>query len=286
MKRRLLSKSVLLTAAFALATAGTFAQSEIEPYMQVEEMPNLIKCLPAPPSFDSPAFANDMMRYAWGKQQRQDPKRAAMAISDAVWSYDALFEAFEVPFGLKVSETETPEVYKLLVTALTTTDAMRVAPKAYYLRQRPFERFNDKMLTDEEDELRGEGSYPSGHTMRGWACALLMAEINPEAADTIFARGWLYCENRVIVGAHWQSDIDASKVGASIAYGALHKSEAFREQMQKARAEFAEKTTKKPEVPKGVADRQNTQVYYLNGTPAGDDARGLLIKDGKKVLNK
>ena len=52
------------------------AQDEVQPYFTVDQLPDLIKCLPAPPAFDSPEFANDMMRFSWGKQQRLDPERA------------------------------------------------------------------------------------------------------------------------------------------------------------------------------------------------------------------
>lgn len=228
----------LLAAITVLGFAGLFAQNNVQPYFTVEQLPDLIKCLPAPPAFDSPEFANDMMRYAWGKQQRTDSIRAEMAKRDAVWSFEALLAELSAPFGLNISREDTPEIWKLMETSLVTTDAMRVAPKAYYHRQRPFERFNDKMLTDEEDDLRGEGSYPSGHTMRGWTASLLLAEINPSAAEAIYARGWLYCENRVIVGAHWQSDIDVTRVAASIAFAALHTSPAFLDQMKKAQAEY------------------------------------------------
>lgn len=228
----------LLAAIAVLGFAGLFAQNNVQPYFTVEQLPDLIKCLPAPPAFDSPEFANDMMRYAWGKQQRTDSIRAEMAKRDAVWSFEALLAELSVPFGLNISREDTPEIWKLMETSLVTTDAMRVAPKAYYHRQRPFERFNDKMLTDEEDDLRGEGSYPSGHTMRGWTASLLLAEINPADAEAIYARGWLYCENRVIVGAHWQSDIDVTRVAASIAFAALHTSPAFLAQMKKAQAEY------------------------------------------------
>lgn len=237
-------KRLLLSLAFTivLALSVSAQQAAVTPYLTVEQMPDLIKCLPAPPAFDSPEFAYDMMRYVWGKQQRLNPERAAIARRDAIWSYEALVNEFVVPFGLEVNREATPEIWKLLETSLTTTDAIRVAPKAHYLRQRPFERYEDKLLTDEEDELRGEGSYPSGHTMRGWMCALLMAEIAPEHADTLFARGWMYGESRVIVGAHWQSDVDASRVAASIGYCALQGSPEFREQMRRAQAEYREKT--------------------------------------------
>ena len=232
----------LMIVATMLFFGNVSVNAQKDVYFTTEQLPNLIKCLPPPPAFNSPEFANDLMRYSWGKQQRLNAERAAIAKGDAVWNFDSLFHQFEVPFGLEVSKENTPEIYKLLVKALSTTDQIRVAPKAYYLRQRPFERLNDKMLTDEEDELRGEGSYPSGHTMRGWTCALLMAEIAPMKADTIFARGWMYGESRVIVGAHWQSDVDASRVAASIGYTALQGSNDFRDDMLRAQMEYAEKT--------------------------------------------
>jgi len=281
-----MKKNFVIALVAIVASMTLHAQNQVQPYFTVDQLPDLIKCLPAPPAFDSPEFANDMMRYSWGKQQRLDPERAEIAKRDAVWSYEALLAEFEVPFGLHMSPEDTPEIWKLMVTSLTTTDAMRKAPKAFYHRQRPFERFEDKMLTDEEDELRGEGSYPSGHTMRGWTTALLLAEVNPAAADTIFARGWMYGESRVIVGAHWQSDVDVSRVAASIAYGALHGSAEFREQMAKAQAEYLEKTGQSPSVVSEIpAPAMATGVAYrLDGARATDDTRGIIIQDGKKFL--
>lgn len=281
-----MKKYFVTVMAALMATMMLNAQDEVQPYFSVDELPDLIKCLPAPPAFDSPEFANDMMRFSWGKQQRLDPERAEIAKRDAVWSYEALLAEFDVPFGLHMSPENTPEIWKLMVTSMTTTDAMRVAPKAFYHRQRPFERFQDKMLTDEEAELTGEGSYPSGHTMRGWTAALLLAEVNPAAADTIFARGWMYGESRVIVGAHWQSDVDASRVAASIAVCALHGSPEFREQMAKAQAEYLEKTGQSVNVTEVVPSTPatNNQAYRIDGIKATEDTRGIIIQDGKKIL--
>ena len=236
-------KFLFLVAALATAFRVSAQSDSVVPYFTTEQLPNLLKCLPAPPAFDSPEFANDVVRYQWGKRQRLDTERAAIARRDAVWNYEALLAEFDVPFGLHISKDETPEIWRLLETSLVTTDQMRVAPKAFYHRQRPFEMYGEHLLSEEtEDELRGEGSYPSGHTVRGWMCALLLSEIAPQRSDTLFARGWMYGESRVIEGAHWQSDVDASRVAASIGYCALHASEDFTEQMRKARAEYAQKT--------------------------------------------
>lgn len=214
-------------------------------YFSAKEMPDLIKCLPPPPDTIGTDFANDVMRYMWGKTMRNDSVRAAIAYRDAVWTYDALFAEFDVPFGLKISKDGTPEIYKCLVNSLSTIDQTRVEPKAFYKRKRPFERFREHMLTVyEEQYLSGEGSYPSGHSQRGYAVALLLSEINPENADTIMARGFMYGESRVIVGAHWQSDVDMSRLGSAIGLARLHTSQAFLEQLGKAQAEFKRLTGK------------------------------------------
>ena len=107
------------------------------------------------------------------------------------------------------------------------------------MRKRPFMRFHEPTLTpSDEASLRKNGSYPSGHTLLGWSSALLLSAINPDRADTILARGLMYGESRVIVGAHWQSDVDAARLAASAAYAKLHTSERFLEQMRLARQEF------------------------------------------------
>lgn len=242
-----MKKSIVWAFVAIMSIMDIFAQSSVQPYLTTEQLPDLIKCLPAPPAFDSPEFSYDVIRYQWGKLQREDEERAAIARRDAVWSYDNLLAEFNVPFGLTISKTETPEIWKLLETSLVTTDQMRIEPKRYYNRIRPYVLYKEHMLTyeAEEDEvtLGKEGSYPSGHTMRAWTVAFLLTEINPARADTLFARAWMYSESRVIVGAHWQSDVDATRVGAGIGYAALHTSGEFLKQLVKAKAEFAEKAT-------------------------------------------
>lgn len=216
-----------------------YAQGEKnQPYFTTEELPDLIKCLPAPPAKGTPAFKYDVQRYKWGKAQRKDAGRAAMAQRDAVWSYEALLNEMSVPFGLQISEAATPEIWKLLVNSLTTTDQMRVAPKAYYHRTRPFVYFREKPFMADDAEFSGEGSYPSGHTMRSWTAAQILAEINPSAADALYTRAWECGESRVISGAHWQSDVDVTRIGASIGYARLQTSPAFRVQMALAQEEF------------------------------------------------
>ena len=276
-----------MTVAALLATMSVNAQdSTIQPYFELNQMPNLLEIMPAPPSFDSPEFANDVVRYGWGKQQRLDEDRVALAIADAEWDdLTKLFLQWKDAFGLEINETSTPEIYKLLVTSLAITDPMRKETKAFYHRQRPFERFNDAMPSHEEDELRGEGSYPSGHSLRGWTISLLLAQIAPSHANEIFKRGWDYCNSRVIVGAHWQSDVDASRTAASVGFCALQGSESFIAQMKKAQQEYNEKSGV------GISSIKATQlqparIYRIDGTPVNDDTRGVVIEEGRKIVRK
>ena len=232
-------KKYMMMAVLMMAAVSASAQSKAEPYFSFRELPNMLKWCPAPPDTVGAAFAYDIMQYMWGKQMRQNKERAEIAIRDAVYSLECIMQEFSEPFGLKMSEEDTPEIYKLLRDAKVTCENISNFPKFYYKRIRPFMRFHEHTLTPQfEPELRRNFSYPSGHTILGWCSALLLSEINPERADTILTRGMMYGESRVIVGAHWQSDVDAGRLAAAAVYARMHTSERFLEQMQLARQEF------------------------------------------------
>jgi len=236
-------KKLMMMAVLMTATVCTSAQSKPEPYFSFRELPNMLKWCPAPPDTTGAAFAYDIMQYMWGKEMRHNKERADIAIRDAVYSLECISQEFSEPFGLKISEEDTPEIWKLLRDAKVTCEIITGWPKRYYMRKRPFMRFHEPTLTpDDEPSLRRNGSYPSGHTALGWTAALLLTEINPERADTLLARGMMYGESRVIVGAHWQSDVDAGRLAASVVYAHMHTSERFLEQMRLARQEFRIKT--------------------------------------------
>ena len=221
-----------------LCLGAVYAQGERQTYFSTEELPDLIQCLPAPPEKGSPGFKYDVQRYKWGKAQRNNPERADMARRDAIWSYEALLTELSVPFGIEISAERTPELWKLVTTSLATTDQMRVAPKAYYHRTRPFVYFKEKAFLEHDAQFSGEGSYPSGHTMRSWTAALILSEVNPSAAEAIFSRAWECGISRVISGAHWQSDVDVTRLAASIGYARLQTSPEFRAQMALAQDEY------------------------------------------------
>ena len=240
MKKQMMMAVMLTTAVYASAQSD---KTPVNAYFTTSEMPDMLKWCPAPPDTIGAAFAFDIMQYMWGKQMRNDKERADIAIRDAVYGLDCIIREFSEPFGMKISKEETPEIYKVLREGTATCDSICTIPKKYYMRRRPFMRFQEQTLTpDDEASLRKNGSYPSGHTILGWSAALLLSEINPDRADTILARGLMYGDSRLIVGAHWQSDVNAGRLAASAAYARLHTSERFLEQMRLARQEFRIKT--------------------------------------------
>ena len=226
----------MLTAILICGSTTISAQDDnvANPYFTSDEMPDMEIFLPGPPDSTSVAFMNDVARYYWGKEMRKDPERAAEATRDAVYGLATILTEFEEAFGMKISMEETPEIYKVLRDGTATCDSICVNAKANYMRRRPFMVFNEPTLYPQDEEnLRKNGSYPSGHTILGWSSALLMSEINPDNATEILTRGYRYGENRLVVGAHWQSDTDAGRLAASAAYARLHTTERFLEQMKK-----------------------------------------------------
>lgn len=242
------TRIALFSATLLLALcAPLYAQHDERTYFSIDEMPDLIKILPAPPDTTGNDFINDISRYMWGKTQRLNPERAAIAIRDAAWQNEDVFKEYSIPFGLTLSKEGTPAIWEVLDRGVSTIGLIRIRPKAFYMRKRPFMRFNEHMLSSwEEENLRTDGSYPSGHTIKNWSIALILAQINPAAADTLFKRAYMAGESRVIVGAHWQSDVNAGYLAASIGFAKLQSSPEFQAQMAAAQREFRILTGQEP----------------------------------------
>ena len=252
-----------------LLPAGIPAHAQdIQLYLTEHELPNLVNCLPPPPDTMGEAFTHDIMRYMWGKQQRLDPVRLAQAKRDAIWDLDTLAAIYSEPFGLQIDREKTPEIYRLFMNGISTIEQIRLRPKAYYFRMRPYARFHESSIFPQDDEwLSTDGSYPSGHTIRAWSAALILSEVNPAAAEPLFHRAVEGGENRVIAGCHWQSDVDASASAACIGYAALQACPDYQAQAQRARAEFRKVSGLPALEPEFVCD-------FADWTPASEEVTG------------
>ena len=209
-------------------------------YLTVEEMPNPMVFLPPPPDWTSPLFAGDFAAYLWGKTIRQS-ERGKRAVEQAAYLFDEIIVFFSKPFGLEISREKTPAIHKVLYKGLVTAMHSYGRTKKAYARKRPFVRYSEATpFPDEEELLKNNGSYPSGHTIRGWTLGLLTAEINPARQNELLKLGYEWGESRIIIGYHWKSDVEAARALASAVYARLHTSEEFLADMAAARREFAQ----------------------------------------------
>ncbi len=286
----------VLTVAFALCGIVSVNAAGDEKnghaYFTKAQLPNMANILPAPPEFESARFVADQSQYLWGKLQRLDEARCAQAQRDAVYSMATIIEEFGGIFGLEITKEGTPEIYSILQDVCASCDSIYSDAKAYFNRMRPYTYYNEGTIVPEKEEKhRYEGSYPSGHTVLGWTSALLLADINtsPKAMEGLLARGYEFGQSRVIAGYHWQSDVDAGRMAGSVLYQMIRNHERFIGQLERARAEFAEKTGGMPNAINNTNTKLNegsALIYRIDGTSATDNTKGIVIANGQKVVRK
>lgn len=111
--------------------------------------------------------------------------------------------------------------------------------KNEYKRLRPFLVNKEPTCTpSDEAELAKQGSYPSGHSAAGCAWALVLAEVAPENADAILARGRAFGQSRFVRNVHWQADVNEVRVMGAATVARLHADPAFRADLEAARKEL------------------------------------------------
>jgi len=193
--------------------------------------------LPAPAA-DSPRQALDT---AWSERMvaLRGSERWNLAIRDADLSFPAAADVFSCALGIAVSEDDTPALYMLLRRTLTDAGLASYSAKNAYQRQRPFMVNGAPTCTPgDEEALRADGSYPSGHTSIGWAWALILTELSPDRAEALLARGRAFGESRNVCNAHWYTDVLAGRLVGAAAVAKLHTSEEFLTAMDAAESDI------------------------------------------------
>lgn len=189
-----------------------------------------------PPGTEDPLFFNDLCQHARARELWGTP-RAEEARLDCPWDI-GVAKRFEKVYGQEISLESTPQLYSLLErTAMDVSIALRPI-KQKHQRLRPYVYFDEHTLIPEDEQvLRDNGSFPSGHSAVGFAFALILSELAPEHQTEIIQRGIEFGQSRVIANYHWQSDVDAARVIAAMIVTRLHACGAFREQLDRARME-------------------------------------------------
>ncbi len=222
-----------------IITASNASASVENRYLQGDDMPNALVFLPLPPDTAMLASNGDYARWIWGKTMRNTP-RGEQASWESKYGIVRMCTIYSDVLGIDISEENTPAIYRFMRKAGDTGAGAVAMMKNTYFRKRPFLIMNEPTwgMYDSFEELSKNSSYPSSHTGCGWGTALALAEMAPHMQDTILRRGYEYGISRVIVGAHWQSDVDAAIACASAAIARSHITDDYQADLAAARAEY------------------------------------------------
>lgn len=257
--------SPAVAAAPAVATCPTAALSP-QPYFQSAAV-DLVDVTPPPPAPGSAAAARDLQGVLDAQRVAHQLGTTGRAIADA----DVNCLRFADVLGPNFSAARAPLAVYFLNRAAIAGASASGPGKTYWWRPRPYvmsprvERLADVApdaimgpgpLDDfraachpgepprapkrvaEIDPERGVTSYPSGHSAFGTSCAILLAEMVPEQREALFARARQYGEARLVVGAHYPTDVESGRIVAAVAAAEMQQNAAFRRDLEAARVEL------------------------------------------------
>ncbi|MFT3977444.1 MAG: phosphatase PAP2 family protein, partial [Sphingomonas bacterium] len=245
MKRMKLGAGLFAAAIVAGGGAAVFAQTGAGPdkrvianmdflpgYISRDALPNSLDILPPAPTRKSATQARDVAAAAAARKLKGS-RRWDVARQDADLHFPAAADDFSCALGVKISPQTTPRLYVLLRRTLTDAGLSTYPTKNQFMRARPFTVKGGAICTPEEDDaLRHDGSYPSGHSAIGWAWALILAEAAPDRANAVLARGRAFLESRVACNVHWLSDTEAGAMMGSAVAARLHDEPEFRADLE------------------------------------------------------
>ncbi|MDF3019175.1 MAG: phosphatase [Steroidobacteraceae bacterium] len=131
---------------------------------------------------------------------------------------------------------QLPRVEKL---AERVEDDVRIyvrAVKEHFRRLRPYEI--EPRLKPCIDNVRGDLSYPSGHSAFGWAMAGMLSDLVPEKRAVLETRASSFARQRAVCGVHFPSDLAAGRQAAERVLLAIRATPEYRAESAAAAAEL------------------------------------------------
>ena len=237
-----MKKSFVISALTLLLCAGAAAQSsnvveKAKYFVPVESMPDAVNLLPWYPEPGSAAFLADSVCYEEGKALRDTPRGKA-AVEDASTSVKHVMRRFGESVGLEFNADDFPVTADFIYRTMATARLSITNAKKTYNRQRPYQHFHEGTPVPSSERPDDFTSYPSGHTIRFWIAALTMSAIAPQYQNEFLKAGYEMGQSRVIIGFHYQSDVDAARLVASACFARMCADENWRASLAEASEEF------------------------------------------------
>ena len=216
-------------------------------YLGMPNVADIAKVSPPPPARGSVAQIRDE-EAAGAAVALRGTARWEQARIDADLFTPTATATFSCAAGFVIGAETTPRLNELLRRAAADMALGSMPVKRQYQRQRPFMVNGEATCTPQDEAmLRQDGSYPSGHSAIGYGWGLLMAELVPDRAALLVARGRAFGDSRRICNVHWLSDVEEGRVIATAVVARLHADTAFQRDLKKARDEIAKRRSKLPQ---------------------------------------
>ncbi len=216
-------------------------------YLDPKAVPEAALFIPDAPAKGSKTEARDLEAQKAAIKLQGGP-RWKLATDDADVFTPKATGAMSCAAGFEISPEATPKLDALLRRTMTDFALSTRTAKAKYQRARPFMVNKKPNCTPDWDKaLRGDGSYPSGHATIGFGWSLIVAELVPERAALLTARGRAFADSRRVCNVHWLSDTQEGAIAAPAVLARLHAEPAFRADMDAARAELADPSCPRPQ---------------------------------------
>jgi acid phosphatase (class A) len=188
------------------------------------------------PQPESDRYEADRRIFA-STRSLQGSQRWSMAINDVQTRPDDMARDFSCAAGRPLSSRLTPHLIALMTRAAADTGAETGIAKRHFKRLRPFQ-IDPGPICQAESDLADSYDYPSGHTTLGWTWATILAELLPDRATAILARGRAYGESRVVCGAHNASAVEAGRLSAAATLSVVRASPAYQADFRAVRREL------------------------------------------------
>ena len=199
MKRTLLLLSLLLIGQTALADGGGAHPATIE----------LSNLLPPPPAAGSAAAQHELQVVLDVQKSRTEAEMVA-AKADT----DRSVFRFADALGLTGQASALPKTAAFFTRTAELDKALVKDAKNYWQHPRPAVVSSD--VHPLAKEKADDWSYPSGHSTFGYTTAVLLANMVPEKRAAIFARADIYAQHRIVMGAHFPSDVEAGHLAGTV----------------------------------------------------------------------
>lgn len=165
---------------------------------------------------------------------RSPERRAQAEWDDKHESVELFFKVLGPDFDLK----KLPATARLMAEVDNEQSVTANIAKRYFRRNRPWAIDPTLVACDYRPDAPPLTSYPSGHATLGYSEGYILAALMPEKAQAILGRAQDYAYSRVVCGAHYPSDIEASHVLGTELAMTMMKNPGFAADFTAARAEL------------------------------------------------